>query len=252
MIARISIRLALAAAALFSAVAGLRLLRPEDAQASDPGDLWRVVHDLCAPMNRVTGLPLPCLKFDRPHGFAVLRAPGDITRIIVVPTRKIAGVESPLLLRENAQNLWLEAWRHRGAVTAAADRPLAWDDIGMAVNSQEQRTQDQLHIHVDCIFPQLKRALEAHPPSENHWSELDLRPWADRYRVKRLGANGLDRNIFRMIADEIPGARTHMGDHSVAVIGFGSGPGEGFVVMDNGDGGHAEELLDHRCRGDRR
>ena len=55
-----------------------------------------------------------------------------------------------------------------------------------------------------------------------------------------------------MIADEIPGARSHMGDQSVAVIGFGQEPGDqGFVVMDAGDGGHAEELLDHQCRGGR-
>lgn len=253
MIARIFSRLLLALAFLLVAAAGVRLVGAEDAHASDPGDLWRVVHDLCAPMDRVTGLPLPCLQFDRPHGFAVLRAPGDVTRIIVVPTRKIAGVESPVLLRNDAQNIWLEAWRHRGAVMAAAGRPLAWDDIGMAVNSRRQRTQDQLHIHVDCVDARLERALRAHPPRAGGWSELDLQPWADRYRVRRLDAKGLDRNIFRMIADEIPGARTHMGDQSVAVIGFGSEPGEhGFVVMDAGDGGHAEELLDHRCRDDRR
>jgi CDP-diacylglycerol pyrophosphatase len=235
------------------AAVGLRMALAEDASASDRGDLWRVVHNLCAPMDRIAGVPLPCLKLDRDKGVAVVRAPYDVTRIIVVPTQKIAGVESPVLLRGDAPNLWSTAWSNRGAVTAAAPRPLAWNDIGMAVNSSSRRTQDQLHIHVDCVDARLKRALQARPPRRAGWFDLDLDPWADRYRAKRLDDAGLDRNIFKMVADEIPGAKTHMGDQSVAVVGYESAAGaRGFVVLTSGDGGHAEELLDHECSGNRR
>jgi CDP-diacylglycerol pyrophosphatase len=239
----------------FLAVAalGLRLATAEDASASDRGDLWRVVHHLCTPMDRIAGLPLPCLKVDRDKGVAVVRAPYDVTRIIVVPTQKIAGVESPVLLRGDGQNLWSAAWSNREAVKAAAPRPLAWNDIAMAVNSSSRRTQDQLHIHVDCVDARLKRALQSHVPRHDGWFDLDLAPWADNYRARRLDAAGLDRNIFKIVADEVPGAKMHMGEQSVAVVGYESlAGGRGFVVLASGDRGHAEELLDHDCLGDRR
>jgi CDP-diacylglycerol pyrophosphatase len=237
---------------LLLVLAGLRLFAAEGARASDRGDLWRVVHDLCAPMQKFVGLPAPCLKVDRERGFAVLRAPTDATRILVAPTRKIEGVESPLLLRPDAPKIWSYAWENRGKVAAAASRPLSWADLGMAVNSRGARTQDQLHIHVDCVDARLQRALRAHPPRGDGWSALDL-SWGDRYRVKRIGPKDLDRNIFKMVADEIPGARGRMGQESLAVVGYEAPSGEpGFVVLAAGDDGHAEELLDHQCRADRR
>ena len=250
---RLLLRLALALPCLLVAGLAWRVLKAEDATASDRGDLWRVVHDLCSPMDRVTGLPLPCLKVKRGDGVAVIRAPTDVHRIIVVPIRKIPGVESPLLLGNEGENLWAAAWSERQTVIDAARRPLGWSDIGMAVNSRERRTQDQFHIHVSCVDPRLRRALEMHPPRRSGWFNLDLGPWADHYRAKRIESRDLDRNLFRMVAEELPGARESMGLQSLAVIGYGSETGEhGFLLLDSGDGGHAEELLDHSCQAERR
>ncbi len=211
--------------------------------------LWRVVEDLCLPMHRTLGLALPCLEVDATKGFIVLRAPADETRILVVPTAKIEGIESPALLNSETPNLWSIAWSERNRVAASASRTLAWADMGMAVNSRTSRTQDQLHIHVDCIDARLKRALSTNASRiSKKWSNLDLRPWADHYRVKRIGAQELDRGIFQMVANEIPGARAHMGMQSIAVVGDDGEKGDhDLVVLVNGQGGHAEELLDHKC-----
>ncbi|WP_294536482.1 CDP-diacylglycerol diphosphatase [uncultured Rhodoblastus sp.] len=237
---------------LLLALAAFCLTGPDEARAADREKLWRVVNDICGPMQKFVGLPAPCLKVDRERGFAVLRAPSDITRILVVPTRKIEGVESPVLLRPDTPNIWSYAWNSRGKVSAAASRPLSWADIGMAVNSSRARTQDQLHIHVDCVDARLKRALRAHPPRSDGWTPIDL-PWAYRYRAKRIGAKDLDRNIFKMVADETPSAKGRTGRETLAVVGYEAPSGEeGFVVLASGDDGHAEKLLDHRCLEDRR
>ncbi len=216
---------------------------------ADRTALWRVVNGLCRPMQQAFSLPLPCLKVDMADGFAVIRAPGDKTRILVVPTVKIDGIESPAALGDQLKNLWSQAWSERNRVVASAPRPLGWIDIGRAVNSRRGRSQDQLHIHVDCVDPRLKRALAsraAHPSSK--WSRLELGSWAGRYRVKEIGAAGVDRNIFKLIFDEIPGAKSRMARQSIAVVGFiGPNGDRGFAVLANSDGGHAEELLDHDC-----
>jgi CDP-diacylglycerol pyrophosphatase len=142
-------------------------------------------------------------------------------------------------------------WGERSRVAAVAPRPLGWDDIGMAINSRTGRTQDQMHIHVDCLDARLKRALAGAKLSTQGWSTLNLKPWAGRYHAKRLAENGLERNVFQTVAKEIPGARTRMGLQKIAVAGVANGK-RGFVLLEKGAGGSAEELLDHECRAERR
>jgi CDP-diacylglycerol pyrophosphatase len=216
---------------------------------SDRKALWYVVNDLCRPMQQAFNLPIPCLKVDLANGFAVIRAPGDKTQILVAPTARIAGIEGPAILRDQTLNLWSRAWSERNRVVESAPRPLDWNDIGMAVNSRRGRSQDQLHIHVDCVNPRLKLALASRASRlSSKWSKLDWGPWAGRYRVKELDSAGVDQNIFKLIADEIPGAKSKMALQSIAVVGFtGSNGDRGFAVLASGDGGRAEELLDHAC-----
>jgi CDP-diacylglycerol pyrophosphatase len=244
---RFAFSLTVAAVFALGGLAFWRVTRAEDAHASDRGDLWLVVHDLCAALDKVAGLPLPCLKVDRNAGFIVLRAPMDGARVLVVPMRKISGVESPLILLPGAPNAWTYAWSQRDYVASKASRPLDWNDYALAINSSAARTQDQLHIHVSCIDPRLKRILARRSPPKNVWTTIDLAPWADRYRIKRIDEATLRRDPFKIVAAEIPDARTKMGEQSLALVGYGGAEGREFILLDSGGYGHAEELLDHRC-----
>lgn len=214
------------------------------------GALWHVVGNLCLPMQETFGVPFPCLKVDEKRGFVVIRAPYDETRLLIVPTMRIEGIESSSL--KQTANLWLIAWEERNRVASRARRPLEWRDIGMAINSQPMRAQDQLHIHVDCVDERLKQALALHGADiSNQWSKLDLRPWADEYIVKAIGVAELDQDLFKLVADQVPGARSRMGLQTIAVVGHVDENGRpGFVVLVNSNGGHAAELLDRQCSND--
>jgi len=244
---RLSFTLACLAVIGLGGLAFYRVTRAEDARASDRGDLWLVVHNLCSAMDKVTGLPLPCLKVDRDAGFVVLRAPMDHARVLVVPMQKISGIESPLILRPDAPNPWAYAWSQRAYVSHGAGRQMEWSDYGLAINSERARTQDQLHIHISCIDPRLKRYLARHAPPRGKWTTIDLAPWADRYRVKRIDEAALQRDPFKIVAEESPGARKNMGAHSLALVGYGDADAREFVLLDANGYGHAEELLNHRC-----
>src|ERR1700720_1580129 len=121
------------------------------------GELGFVVHDLCLPAYRSIGVAFPCAEVNIANGldrgFAVLQAPSNAAHVIVVPTTRISGIESPALQSENAPNYWEAAWDARRFVEQGARRQLLRDQIGMAINSAASRTQDQLHIHVSCIPP---------------------------------------------------------------------------------------------------
>ena len=135
--------------------------------------------------------------------------------------RRSTELKVPPFLATQMTNFWSQAWSERNRVVASASRPLGWNDIGMAVNSRRGRSQDQLHIHVDCVDPRLKQALASRAGRlSSKWSSLEPGPWAGRYRVKEIDAAGVDRNIFKLVADEIPGAKSKMARQSIAVVGF--------------------------------
>jgi CDP-diacylglycerol pyrophosphatase len=73
----------------------------------------------------------------RSRGFAVVQAPSSV---LVVPTTRIPGIESPALLSENARNYWEAAWDARRFVEEGARRRLPRDKIGMAINSPASRS----------------------------------------------------------------------------------------------------------------
>jgi CDP-diacylglycerol pyrophosphatase len=246
---RPSLRQALISFLLTLAVCAAPAASAFDGHSLGRDGLWRVVHDLCLPVSRVIGLPTPCLAVNHDKGFATLRAPDDITHIIVTPLKKVSGIESAGLLEPDAPNYWADAWSQRHWVSKAAQRPLAWNDFGMAINSLAGRSQDQLHIHVDCVDPRLKDKLIRTASGRKGWFDLNLHPWAARYRAKRLPAEDLNRNIFGMVAAETPHSHDRMERETIAVIGFDDPKyGPGFVLVEAGNGGHGEELLDHDCR----
>ena len=218
--------------------------------------LWLVVHDLCGPMDSLTGVPIPCLAVNRERGFATLRPSLKKTGLIVTPLHRVSGVESPALQQADTPNYWLDAWSQRDLVTKTTPRSLKWSEIGMAINSPQCRSQDQLHIHVDCLDPRLKQTLSETGKDQEGWFDLDLQ-WARIYRARRVKVSEL-QNIFRMVAQELSGKdelapeafAAVIAEESIAVVGWDEVNGEkDFVVLlTRGEGGCAEELLDRQCR----
>ena len=96
----------------------------------------------------VTGVPLPCVSVDLKRGFAVMN-PGP-KHLLLVPTARVQGVESRQLLDVNAPNYFEYAWESRSYLDKELRVNLTRDEVGLAINSAQGRTQDQLHIHVEA------------------------------------------------------------------------------------------------------
>jgi CDP-diacylglycerol pyrophosphatase len=121
----------------------------------------------------------------------------------------------------------------------------------MAINSVDSRSQNQLHIHVDCVRADVRRALAAREHDiGSTWAPLDLPPSGRRYRARRLvGADLGARDPFVLLAAEAGDARREMARQSLAVIGAQFDDGSpGFILLaDGGAHAFAEGLLDHGC-----
>ena len=241
-------------------IAGIVAGQPQAASPGNRGDLWFVVHDICLPAYRSIGVAFPCLDVNiargLDRGFAVLQAPSSPAHIIVVPTVRISGIESPALQSETAPNYWAAAWDARSFVEQGAGRRLPRDKIGMAINSASTRSQDQLHIHVACIAPAVADFLRRRQ-SEIHdaWSPLRAKLAGHRFLAMKLETESLAQvDPFKLLMGAIPSNRLTMGRQTLAVAGatFRNG-NSGFYVLTNdtraspGETASAEALLDEKC-----
>jgi CDP-diacylglycerol pyrophosphatase len=223
--------------------------------ASRSDALWHVVHDLCVTDMKTARQPAPCLAVDLAQGYAVLKDMRGATQVLLVPTDRVTGIESPRLLAPGSPNYWRAAWSARSFFEARAGRSVPREDIGLAVNSVTGRSQNQLHIHVDCVCPDVILALRLNQRRIGaRWSTLKVELAGNRYRVRRLeGADLGARDPFKLLAAD-PAARADMGAETLAVIGaVFPGGRPGFILLSDhadlaaGNNGASENLLDHDC-----
>ncbi|MFZ5675084.1 MAG: CDP-diacylglycerol diphosphatase [Pseudomonadota bacterium] len=247
----------LAAAALFVLVPIALLFSPAPAkEPSDPTLLWSVISNLCLPNYTRTGLAFPCTEVDPRKGIAIVKAPGDKAHFLLVPTTPISGIESPALLAADAPDYWDDAWAFRGSLEKYAGRPIAWNDLGIAVNSARGRSQDQLHLHIACVRTMVKDALaKRQAVIGTKWTKLGFAVNGHRYLAMRVEQESFgDRDPFKLLAAGIPSARNAMAEYTLAVIGatFADGRRGFYVLTDRANparknNASGEELLDPEC-----
>ena len=238
------IRSARAVAALLALLA---LSRPAMA---DSDALWYIVSEQCVPDQQQFHSPKPCALVDLAAGYVVLKDREGETQFLLMPTARITGIESPAILAPDAPNYWDDAWQARHFVDERAHRDLPRDAISLAINSESGRTQNQLHIHIDCVRLDVQAALRAHADAVGPgWAPFPARLAGHDYMAMRIDQPDLAHtNPFILLADGIPGARADMAHYTLVLVGVA----DGFVLLaGHADGianrGSGEELQDHAC-----
>jgi CDP-diacylglycerol pyrophosphatase len=236
------------------------LLAPISGRAADPSALWKIVNGQCVPHEESEHSPSPCAAVDIANGvekgFAVLKDKNGIAQFLLIPTARIGGIEDPLLLAPGETNYWEAAWQARSFVEQRLHTPLPRDALSLAINSVKGRTQDQLHIHVDCIRSDVHDILVANLDKiTTAWAVLPTPLAGHLYRAIRINQSTLDGvDPFRLLADADPKVVAEMGTHTLVAVGatFPNNT-SGFVLLDDhadlaaGDRGSGEELQDHTC-----
>jgi CDP-diacylglycerol pyrophosphatase len=222
---------------------------------ADPNVLWQIVHGQCVPDEQQHGDPKPCAAVDLGGGFAVLKDINGATQFLLIPTTEVGGIESRALLEPLAPNYFADAWQARSFVEKALGHAMPRDMLSLAINSEQGRTQDQLHIHIDCIRADVRDTLLRDRAKIGwRWAMLDDPLAGHHYRAMRVaGPTLFGHNPFKLLAWGVPGARADMGRHTLVVVGMQFGRVPGFVILDDqadlahGDWGSGEELQDHAC-----
>lgn len=232
-------------------LAGL-LLFASALHAADPGALARIVDTQCLPHAQASAGPAPCAAVDVAGGYAILKDINGAYQYLLVAAAPVSGIEDPALLAPDAPNYWRAAWNAHGFVEAALGRRLPRDWVSLAINSRYGRSQNRLHIHIECLGRAAHDVLAADDAEiTTQWRLLKLAGHA--YQVRRVEGPELEPAPFKLAAETLPGARDGMRAYTLLVAGTSADRGPGFYLLADRafstafDLGHAEELQDHGC-----
>jgi len=185
----------------------------------NPNALWQIVSQKCVPHQQQLGRPDPCREVNLQNSYAVLKDLEGPLQYLLIPIDRMTGIESPVLLNEKTPNFFYHAWQARQYLSEKARTPVPDSDLALAVNSISGRSQNQLHIHISCLRPDVRRQLDneagAIGPS---WQPLPALLRGHPYLAKRITADGLaEQSPFITLAHEVPDAAGNMGHFGIAL-----------------------------------
>ncbi len=226
---------------------------------ADRDALWHIIDGRCVPAAASAAeMPAPCARVDRAEGWATMKDRRGVLQYLLLPTARISGIESPALLDAGTPDYFAQSWRSRDLLDRLRGQPLPREAVSLALNPVRRRSQDQLHIHISCVRPELLAKLSADEADLSPTSWTPLRGgWLNHaWFVKRVDGETLEGvNPIADVAAHLPGAAEDMGGIGVSVVATTFKGGQpGFVLMatrwnpdDRSSGSAEHDVQDHDC-----
>ena len=179
-------------------------------------------------------------------GYALLADPEGGTHYLLVPTQTMTSTDNGELLDPNLPNYFAEAWGGRDLLSKLVGHDVPRTDVGLVVATAAARTQNQFHIHIECLRKDVVDSLKATADKVTDvWSPLTVAGFP--FHAVRLSVQGLEAsNPFELVANLSPDARHHLGSYTVVIAGMQYQSGPGFIVL-TGTGPSGDLLLDSGC-----
>jgi len=237
---------------VLAAFAAVTTVAADHAHATNRNALREIVQDECLVHWLERQAPAPCERVyltdaQARDGYAVLADIKGGAHFLLIPIKTISGIESPEVLEPQALNYFAAAWQTRDRLAAVLGHGVRRSDVGLAVNPEYGRGQDQLHIHIECPGVEVFGVLHAAAGRLNgHWSTILL---AGRHyeALRVMGEDVGTVNPFGLLAHRLPGAGQEMGTYTLMVAGMQFKEGPGFIVLAGKDVPGAELFLDSTC-----
>ncbi|MFS7361053.1 CDP-diacylglycerol diphosphatase [Rahnella inusitata] len=221
--------------------------------SSNPNALWNIISQKCLPNQQSNGKPAPCAQVDEQQGFVVLKDMNGPLQYLLMPTARITGMESPALLEPTTPNFFSQAWAARHYMAEKYGKPIDDSNVSLAINSQYGRSQNQLHIHISCLLPEVKNRLIKDAAAMGYdWQELPDKLLGHTYLARKVTPAELNqRGAFRILAEGVPEADKKMGHFGMAMVSLQGGD---FLLLASErdllklNNASTEEIQDHDCK----
>jgi CDP-diacylglycerol pyrophosphatase len=214
--------------------------------------LWQIEQTCLA--NAAGPAAPPCVATDPSDGYVLLKDRKGNDHYLVLPTRRLPGIESDELLAGTLPNYFGLAWDNRKLLSGGRRTPLRDQDVLLAINSKFGRSQGQLHIHIACVKPTVGDLLDRFDSVITEaWTPFPVDLEGHDYVVRRVTL-GQFKTVgpFRIVALGMPRAAMAMDRMSIAATAAKNG--EIILLatardMTDLNFASAEELQDQDCAG---
>lgn len=174
------------------------------------------------------------------QGYVVLKDCKGRFQYLLLPSATVTGIEDPAITRADATNYMAKAWAERHFVADALGITARDDQLSLAINPQRLRSQNQFHIHIDCLSESVRAQLHDHAGGiTSAWAPLEIDGVA--FRARTLDP-AFEENPFALLREDV--AAPAMGEHSLLVTAVGNT----LVLLDT-TATAAERLQNHDCAG---
>ena len=201
---------------------------------ADANALEKIVLGKCVPDEVEAGKPAPCATVDLAGRYAVLKDLVGASQYLLIPTDKVEGIEDPVLLQSGTPNYFEDAWQSRTLMDKSLGRPVPRDVVGLAINSVKGRSQNQLHIHIDCVRRGVLDTL-VHDSGAigTTWAPLPDKLAGHAYQAMRIEAVDLSgTSPFALLANGQPAVAGDMADETLVAVAESLPDGsEGFYLL---------------------
>lgn len=229
---------------------------------ADRNELWSLVSFKCMRHLAKSEAPIPCDSIDTTKGWdrgiAYLKDRDGVARMLAIPTHPVSGLEDPAVLGADEPNYFAGAWQAQSLLPMRLKAVAPPEAIAVVVDSKEARDQDQLHLIVDCLKPEVTTSLAEQAAGISlHWAKMSAPLEGRTYWARRVEASSEDKVWpIRLLVDELPGSKDALADWSLALVQPASLRDSGFLLLadraEGEQGGRPRDLLDASCAAVRR
>ena len=121
--------------------------------SGNPDALRKIVLQQCVPNQQQHQNPAPCAEVNLKGGYVLFKDRNGPLQYLLMPTYRINGTESPLLLNPLTPNFFWQAWQGREIMSQHRGSAVSDDAVSLTINSRSGRTQNHFHIHISCRVP---------------------------------------------------------------------------------------------------
>ncbi|UII69001.1 CDP-diacylglycerol diphosphatase [Pseudomonas sp. HN11] len=216
----------------------------------NPDALWHIVSQQCVPNQQQQHKPDPCLAVDLDRGYVLFKDRNGPLHDLLMPADKVTGIEDVALGRQLLPHYFAQAWQHRRVLSDGLKKPIADQFISVAINSRYGRSQNQLHVHIACLRPDVYIALNQQTLDEQ-WRTLPVQLMGHTYNARILSAADAEvHDPLAVLRDYVDARGDSMSQYSLLMTPRADG---NFVLLSTHvmlrelNLGSAGELQDYRC-----
>lgn len=218
----------------------------------NPDALWQIVSRQCVPDQQQQHNPSPCLKVDLDRGYALYKDQKGPLHDLLIPVHKVTGIEDVALSRKLLPHYFAQAWRHRDVLSEGLKKPIDDHFVSVAINSRYGRSQNQLHVHIACLRPEVFFALNKQGQDlDEQWQVLPTSLMGHTYSARMLYAGDAEvLDPLALLRDYVEDQGDSIGQYSLLMTPRADG---NFLLLTTHleltelNLGSAAELQDYRC-----